>query len=71
MPIYDWADLWAMQIGRGCMSNGPIENEPWWQEWKHVRQYIELKYFNCRDDTKTGNTTASGMDITNQTAGGN
>ena len=43
--ILDAADIWATQLWRliGSMTNGPLENERWWQEWKEVRQFIEDK----------------------------
>ena len=41
--VLDGPDIWAHQLWRlwGSMTNGPLEDEPWWQEWQRVRTEIE------------------------------
>src|SRR3990167_6271497 len=41
--VLDAADIWAQQLWRlwGAMSNGPLQDEPWWKEWQNVRASIE------------------------------
>ena len=41
--VLDGPDIWAQQLWQlwGSMTNGPLEDEPWWQEWQRVRAEIE------------------------------
>jgi hypothetical protein len=40
----DGADLWAYNQhynGSAMMTNAPLSEEPWWNEWKRQRALIE------------------------------
>ena len=45
----DRADLWALQLWRlKGLNTRPLSEQPWWQEWKQVRRWIETQAAGLR-----------------------